>query len=459
MNKNKNPLHANQFEHYRELISDELRAIRIMLRHDWQWVLVSIVGIFVVLFLLKPLPPETVVLASGQPNSSLDAWAKRYQKYFSDAGVKLEIVPSNGAQENIQLLESGKVEAAISQGGMTTTSEAISSLGSIGYMPLWLFYRGKGVEDDPHGFLSNANISINLPGSGTHFLIETLLKKHELALENHTNFLELSSAEGVKALLGGKINAMALVAGMESGNVHKIIEDPSIKIYDFQMAHAYANLIDYLEVVTLPKGSLDLNPVTPNRNINMPATSTVLLVNDDLHPAIQYLFLKASKDLNKRYKPFFNRAGGFPAYTDQSVPESSIAARFYEKGLFPLDHYLPFWLASFMERIWFYLLASLAIIYPLMRFSPRYRFVHFQLSLNRAYVIMKSIEQQLDLSSSLAEIEAQETSLEELTRSAKSLWVPEGGKEAYYQLMQNIGVIMDQIDRLKTARKSLADNK
>ncbi|WVH09718.1 MAG: hypothetical protein EoVTN8_1179 [Fluviibacter phosphoraccumulans EoVTN8] len=62
----------------------------------------------------------------------------------------------------------------------------------------------------------------------------------------------------------------------------------------------------------------------------------------------------------------------------------------------------------------------------------------------------------MDASSSLAEIQAQEAALDELTRSAKSLWVPEGGKEAYYQLLQNIGVLMDQIDRLNATRKSLA---
>ncbi|MGI9143298.1 MAG: hypothetical protein ACR2IJ_08950, partial [Fluviibacter sp.] len=163
---------------------------------------------------------------------------------------------------------------------------------------------------------------------------------------------------------------------------------------------------------------------------------------------IQYLFLKASKELNRQHKPFFNRPGGFPAYTDLSVAESAIASRYYEKGLFPLDHYLPYWVSSFLERVWFYLLAGLAVIYPLLRFSPRYRFVNFQLSITRAYGILKSIECALDQSVSLEEIENQADALEALTRSAKTLWVPEGGKEAYYQLMQNIGVVMDEIDRL-----------
>lgn len=449
MKKEKPPLKHNQFDHYREILVDEVRAIRIMLRHDWQWVLLSIAGFFAILFFLKPLPPDTVVLASGQANSSIEAWAKRYQEYFKDAGVDLKLVPTSGAKENISLLEQKKVDVALSQGGMTTTSEDISSLGSIGYMPLWLFYRGKALEEDPHRFFSESKISINLPGSGTHFLVETLLEKHELSLGDNPGIVELSSAAGVNELLGGRIDAVALVAGMESGNVQKILEDPSIKIFNFQMAQAYANFIDYLELVTLPKGALDLHPVTPLTNIHMPATTTVILVDDNLHPAIQYLFLKASKELNRQHKPFFNRPGGFPAYTDLSVTESAIASRYYEKGLFPLDHYLPYWVSSFLERVWFYLLAGLAVIYPLLRFSPRYRFVNFQLSITRAYGILKSIECELDRSASLEEIENQADALEALTRSAKTLWVPEGGKEAYYQLMQNIGVVMDEIDRLR----------
>lgn len=184
----------------------------------------------------------------------------------------------------------------------------------------------------------------------------------------------------------------------------------------------------------------------------MPATSTVLLVNDDLHPAIQYLFLKASKDLNKMYKPLFSRPGGFPAYIDRTVPENDIAARFYDKGLFPLDRHLPFWLSSFFERIWFYLLASLAIIYPLLRFSPRYRFVNFQLSISRAYTILKGIERDLSIAASRGDLLLQLDALEELTHHCKTMWVPTSCKEAYYQLMHNIGIVRREIERLLETR-------
>lgn len=176
MKKEKPPLKHNQFDHYREILVDEVRAIRIMLRHDWQWVLLSIAGFFAILFFLKPLPPDTVVLASGQANSSIEVWAKRYQEYFKDAGVDLKLVPTSGAKENISLLEQKKVDVALSQGGMTTKSEDISSLGSIGYMPLWLFYRGKALEEDPHRFFQNPKSRLTFREAGPIPLLKPCCK-------------------------------------------------------------------------------------------------------------------------------------------------------------------------------------------------------------------------------------------------------------------------------------------
>lgn len=444
--KKKDILQPDHMGHLKEIAKDELRAIRIMLLNQWQWLLLSLVGLLALLYFFSPLPPSKITIASGQPNSSLEIWAKRYQKYFSDNGVQLELATTNGAAQNIELLESKKVHVALSQGGMTVKREGIYSLGSIGYMPLWLFYRN-GNFDDPNEFLAKKKISINVPGSGTHTLVETILRQHELNLPQQANFIEIPSVASVQKLLAGQIDAVALVAGMESGNVLNILQDPEIKIYDFGMAKAYAKHLDYIDVVTVPRGALDMKPVTPAQNVEMPATTTVLLVDDDIHPAIEYLFLKASKDLNKEYKPFFNRPGGFPVYMDPTVPESDIAERFYEHGLLPLDRFVPFWLASFLDRAWFYLVAGLAIIYPLLRISPQYRLVDFKLSLDRAYSVLKGIEKEVAKSETVVELHAQEHELDQLILASQKLWVPNGCKEAYFQLMQNIGIVEDEIHK------------
>lgn len=444
MKNKKDLLHPDHLAHVKEIAQDELRAIRIMLFNQWKWVLLSLLGLILLLYFFNPLPPSRISLASGQANSSLEVWAKRYQQYFLEAGINLELVSTKGAQENIDLINNKKVHVALSQGGMPVNREGISSLGSIGFMPLWLFYRTDGFND-PNQFLSKKKISINVPGSGTHRLIETILAQHELSISKQANFIELPSVPSVKELLAGKIDAVALVAGMESGNVQSILQDPSIKIYDFGMARAYEKHLDFIEVVNVPMGAIDMKPITPQKDVLMPATTTVLLVDQDLHPAIQYLFLKASKDLNKDYKPFFNRPGGFPAYLDPTVPESDIAERFYEHGLFPLDRFVPFWLASFLDRAWFYLIAALAVVYPLMRISPQYRLVDFKLSLDRAYGVLKTIEKEVERSRTIVELETQSDALHQLIHSTKKLWVPIGCKESYFQLMQNIGIVQDEI--------------
>lgn len=444
MKNKKDILHPDHLAHVKEIAQDELRAIRIMLLNQWKWVLLALLGLIVLLYFFNPLPPSKISLASGQANSSLEVWAKRYQQYFLEAGINLELVSTKGAQENIDLINNKKVHVALSQGGMPVNRDGIYSLGSIGFMPLWLFYRTEGF-DNPNQFLSKKKISINVPGSGTHRLIETILAQHELSISKQANFVELPSAPSVKELLAGKIDAVALVAGMESGNVQSILQDPSIKIYDFEMARAYEKHLDYIEVVNVPLGAIDMKPIKPQKDVVMPATTTVLLVDKDLHPAIQYLFLKASKDLNKDYKPFFNRPGGFPAYLDPTVPESDIAEHFYEHGLFPLDRFVPFWLASFLDRAWFYLVAALAVVYPLMRISPQYRLVDFKLSLDRAYAVLKTIEKEVERSHAIVELETQSDALNQLIHSTKKLWVPIGCKESYFQLMQNIGIVEGEI--------------
>ena len=445
--KNSNELlEPNQIKHYRDIARDELTALRVAVIKDWKWIAFSLVAFIVSLYFINPLPPSKVTLASGQPNSSLHIVGTRLQKYFEEAGVELALIQSNGAVQSLQLLENNKVDAALSQGGLSTSADEISSLGSVNYMPVWFFYRGQLLDHDPRNFLETKKISVNLKGSGTNRLVNTILAQHELLGESHPNFIELSSGDSTKALLNGSIDGMFLVAGFESENLQKLLNAPGIEVYDFPFAPAYERRVDFLDHVTVPRGSIDLNPIVPKKNIDMPATTTVVLVNDDLHPAIQYLFLKSMSEMDDEYKPFFTRSAGFPAYTDRTIPQSLEAKRFYEHGKSPIDRYVPFWMASLADRAWFYLLAFIAVVFPLLSIVPRYRLVNFQLSLQRAYTHLNDIEQALQHSETLAEVNLINKNLRQLSIAIKKLWIPTGGQEAYYQLMQAFGVIQSEID-------------
>jgi hypothetical protein len=63
-------------------------------------------------------------------------------------------------------------------------------------------------------------------------------------------------------------------------------------------------------------GGFDLSKNLPASPIQLIATTTNLLIDDRLHPAIQLLFLEAAKEINGT-KSYFSKAGFFPRCLNQ----------------------------------------------------------------------------------------------------------------------------------------------
>jgi hypothetical protein len=162
------------------------------------------------------------------------------------------------------------------------------------------------------------------------------------------------------------------VDGFDSPNVQKLIRNPDIKLTSFTRADAYTRLLPYFEEVTVPMGGFDLGKNIPDHPIQLISTTTNLLIDDRLHPAIQVLFLEAARDINGP-KAYFSKAGEFPTYLNTEAPLSEEAKFFYEKGTPILMKYLPFWLAEFLERMFFLLLPFAAFAYPVIKSIPTYR--------------------------------------------------------------------------------------
>ena len=157
-------------QHLRHAIHQEWHANLSLLKFQWPFVLLFVVGLATLIYLARPFPPTHLKLATGQPNSSLEALGKKYVDHFKQNGVQLELVRTAGAHENIDMLKQGKVDAAFSVGGIELGegAEDIVSLGSVEYQPFWLFYRGQEYDgSNPTQFFSGKKLSINIPGSGT----------------------------------------------------------------------------------------------------------------------------------------------------------------------------------------------------------------------------------------------------------------------------------------------------
>lgn len=426
---------------------DELRALVLFLRHQWYLVIIAMAALAFLVNHFNPIPPSTIRLASGQPGSTLELIGKKYQEKFKAHGVNIELVPSKGAADSLALLEAKKADAAISQSDLHISKETgVVSLGSINYQPLWLFYKGAETpQEDIFEFLKNKRVYVGVPGSGTRLVVDTLLK--EAGRLDQPNFRAegaISAKDSVEALQAGRLDAVFLVDGHEFGNAHVLLQNPSIKIVNFSIADALARRIGHVETVVLPRGGISLSPIRPSTDIKMIATTTVLLVHNDLHHAIQNLFLIASDEIYKSERLFFDRPDGFPAFTDIRTPRSQIAENYYANGAPFLADRAPYWLASFIDLAWFSLLTVLAIAYPLFRLLPSYRKYIFKIFASRLYAEIFQVEHALYKAQSQEDLLHVRTQVESISQKVRSVWVPKGVTEAYSFVIAAVEVLIQR---------------
>ena len=377
--------------------ADEIKNWISALREVWPLVFLLILALFILIWFAKPAPPNKVLMATGT-GGSYKVLGEKYKTYFKKKGIELKLVETHGSKENLQHLidRNDPIQAALVQGGMIAADNlsGVESLGSVDYEPVWMFYRKNAFNESIHVSdrdIAKLKINIGPVGSGTRTQALNIFKLN--SLDSHApNLLGLSNSDGVEALERGAIDGIILVDGFDSPNVQRLIKNPGIKLASFTRADAYTRLLPYFEEVTVPMGGFDLGGNIPDHPIQLISTTTNLLIDNRLHPAIQVLFLEAAKEINGN-KSYFAKAGEFPVYMNTEAPLSDEAKFFYEKGTPTLMKYLPFWLAEFLERMFFLLLPFAAFAYPIIKSIPTYRTNLAKKQINSIYKELDKFEQ------------------------------------------------------------------
>jgi TRAP-type uncharacterized transport system substrate-binding protein len=221
---------------------DEVHALGLFFRYQWYVAIAVVIGIFLLLQFLKPLPPSEIRISRGQPNSSLEVEALNFQKALEKEGIKVELVPSKGTLDSLELLREKKVDVALTQSGLPIAdTEGLVSLGSLGYQAFWYFYTGPEFTS-PNVFqlFKDKRISVNQTGSGTRFMVDSLLKiSGHLENPPFTMVDTLSPKESVEALKANKIDGMFLIAGYDSLNVKALLADPRVNAVSYTHLRAH----------------------------------------------------------------------------------------------------------------------------------------------------------------------------------------------------------------------------
>jgi TRAP-type uncharacterized transport system substrate-binding protein len=439
-----------------EVVREEIKNVIQFIREAWLLILLLLSLFAVVIWLAKPAPPKHVLIGTGAVGDSYEDLALKYVDFFKKNGVTLELEKTKGAEENLQRLKdpNDRMQAAFIQGGVIANREqaqGLQSLGSVEYEPLWIFFRKDlfGANAMPNFELLEHPISIGEPGSGTYFHALQLLQLTHRDLTK--NFKTLSNNEAVEAFKKGTIDAVVMVDGLDSENVQAMINDPNARVAGFKKAEAFARLLPFYHVLTIPEGSLNLPRNEPSRTIQTIAPTTNLVIDPNMHPAIQLLFLQAAEKVNSG-RSFFASYGEFPAYKDSVIEESDVAKSFYENGAPSMLEYMPFWLAEFLNRMVILLLPMAAFAYPILKSMPAYRLRRVRSRLNEVYGALKLFEQELETDYDPTQHDAYLKRLDELDKHAQQLRVPRAVVSEYYTLRTTIDFVRNLIERPQRAR-------
>ena len=399
-------------------------------------------------FVLYPLP-DTLVMTTGMEGGSYSVFGQRYRETLAREKVRLELLPSSGAVENLQRLrdKSFRVNAGFVLGGMSSAAEAqnLVSLGGICYTPLWVFYRGKDTFGDLSQ-LRGKKITIGPEGSGVRKFALDLLRASN-ASEPPTLLLDLSSMAATKELLEGRVDVVMIFSTPENALVQKLLYAKDVKLMNFKQAEAYTRLFPALSHVILPEGILNLSQKMPPADIHLLAPTTNLIVRKNLHPAMTYLLLDAAAEIHSG-AGWVHKAGEFPSPKSQDFPLGEYAERFYKSGRPFLLDYLPFWVAVYVDRMVLILVPLVVVLLPLMRIIPWLYSWRNRRKFYKSYRELKNLELEVLESPQPERTRNYLERLDRIESSINEIRVPLALFNEVYTLKEHVDLVRSKLSRL-----------
>lgn len=344
---------------------------------------------------LRPLPGRDLAIATGPPGSAYVQVAERYREVLARHGVRLRLVPTNGAVENLERLNDPRAGIGVGfvQAGTTSERESpdLLSLGTVFYEPLWVFCSchnlAELLRDHP-----DARVSIGGRGSATRPLALKLLTLAGADTKT-LRILDYAPDEAARQLISGDIDVSIILSAWESPTLQQLLLAP-VELINFRRADAIVARDPNLSKRVLPEGVADLSANRPPADVQLIAAKASLVVRKDLHPALQYLLLHTAIEVHER-PGIFQRAGEFPAPEIVDLPLSSEARHLYKSGPSILQRTLPFWLAELVQRLLIIVLPVAGILYPLWSLLPRLYRWQMQRRVFRFYGELRLLETEL----------------------------------------------------------------
>ncbi len=411
----------------------------------------AVVGFVLAYQFVGPPPPRHIRIATGSEQGAYYQFGLQYAEWLKQHDIELQVIQTLGSTENLQRLQDSTsgVDLAFIQGGVGEEQEGLLSLGSLYYEPLWVFHR-RDISVEFLSDLKQYRIAFGSDFSGTQ-AIATLLARENGINPDDYDTKNLASPEALAALQSGQIDVAFFVASPQAPIVKTLFADPNLTLLSMVRAEAYTRRNSFLSHVHIAEGMLDLQKNIPSETVHLVSPTANMVIREDLHPALIDLVLQAATSVHG-VGGMFENPGEFPAPRHLEFPLSPEAARHYQYGPPFLQRYLPFWIATLIDRLKVLFLPLIILLIPLLKIVPP----TFRWGIRRKIICWYKELQALDLA--LDEDETPfpmgqfRSDIERIEDEVTQIHVPLGYADQLYNLRLHIGLVRGKIEDATLAK-------
>jgi TRAP transporter TAXI family solute receptor len=399
---------------------------------------------------LKPAMQRTIVITTGADKGIYRGFADRYAPLLKRDGITLDIRSSSGSIENYQRLTNpdSEYEVGFIQSGTTSPRETdrLQTIAAVSYEPIWVFYRGDATVDRL-AQLRGKRIAVGVPGSGLLNVALVLLADSGITGDS-TTLLQMDAVKAYQGLENGQLDA-AFFIGRPDASMQQTLLNNDLKLMSFAQADALVQKFPSLSKIIFPRASTSIVSDLPQADVTLLAATALLVSKDTLYPALAYLLLEAAKTVHGG-EDYFTPLGAFPNLNTEEFPISEESTRYFKSGRPFLQRYLPFWLASFIERRLLILLPFMALLLGLLQALPRMVEARIKNRLVVWYREIKSLEDEIwrNKQPTLDKIAQWRAEIENIDAHASQIRIPQRYFQDVYALKQAIRVVRDRISHV-----------
>jgi TRAP transporter TAXI family solute receptor len=399
---------------------------------------------------LKPAMQHTIVITTGADKGIYRGFADRYAPILKRDGITLDIRSSSGSIENYRRLKNpdSEYEVGFIQSGTTSPKDTdrLQTIAAVSYEPIWVFYRGDTTVNRLVQFRGN-RVAIGVPGSGLLHVSLVLLGYSGITGDN-TTLLQMDAAKAYRGLENGQLDA-AFFIGRPDASMQQTLLNSDLKLMSFAQADALVQKFPSLSKIIFPRASISIVNDLPQADVTLLAATALLASKDTLHPALAYLLLEAAKTVHGS-EDYFTPLGTFPNLNTEEFPISDESTRYFKSGRPFLQRYLPFWLASLIERRLLILLPFMALVLGLLQALPRMVEARIKNRLVVWYREIKSLEDEIwrNKQPTPDQITQWRDEIENIDAHASQIRIPHRYFQDVYALKQAIRIVRDRISHV-----------